>query len=206
MSYFEQVNPDQTRWNGPGGHHDRFLTNSEMLLLGVTLWRTAQWVRENQRRLTPQEKAQYDIEVQRWKAYLEWEERTPGAKEAREEYVYAQQAQAQIEYAEGERAFRRIFLWRPATLALLWVIAHGIFFPVPDMAGEPEPPTWVFWVVLFGTITVWAFGWHFCMMVKASYRRVRYEQAMVEAAVQSRPGNLPVPWEPQRQRSHWDTP
>jgi hypothetical protein len=142
---------DGGRYNGPGTHHERFVTNTEMLLIGVTLWRTAQWYKENQRRLSPEEQAQYELETERWKNYLRWENATPGAREARDQYVWEQEREAWEYQQRCEVLGRRWFIWRPVTLAIVIGVTANV---IPGMGGFRQGAIegaagFVLWVVLW---------------------------------------------------------
>lgn len=184
MSYFDHINPDQACYNDTGTHHDRHLTNTEILWLGVGLWRTMSWVKENGRRLTPQEKAEYDLAVERWKAYLTWEAEHPGARELREALVARQQQEEFWANVEADKQWRARYVWRPFSLlgAIMWVsnfIPHRehIFIPV-------------------GFVLWWA-TWRFCRKVKRIWYKVREARLRQEAEARLQPGDhLTIPWNP----------
>lgn len=175
------------RWQGIGTHHDRFLSHSEMLWIGIGLWRTASWFRENQRRLSPMEKAMYEVEVERWKRYLEWEAQTPGAQEAREQLMYEMEIEEANAQQVREAAWRTRWAWRPLTLlfTIIWVsnfIPHRehVFIPVG--------------------FALWWATWRFCRKVKRLWIKARTTRLAQEEYERLHPEPsryLPVLWKPQ---------
>lgn len=195
------------RWNGIGTHHDRFLSNSEMLFIGVGLWRMAGWYKENMRRLTPQEQAQYEIDVERWKAYLAWEASTPGAYEARLQYVADMEAEEAFLTHQADVAWRDRWAWSPLTYGAAIMVAtdqvkwaqHG----VNDILDYGEGSWWPSLGEAGIGIVAW---WATRRLYRATKRKLgtswakarsERQEAERKALYQGSSPYLPVLWKPQ---------
>lgn len=180
---------DDGRYNGPGSHHDHFFTSSEMIFIGVSLWRGLQWYKDVSRRLTPEEQARYEIDKDRWKAYLLWEEATPGAYEQRMAYVQAEQAeQAALDHAATVHGMRRFGTW------VMWFIIFSIGVSNTDML-TPGSPSWFFHFLTPVVIWfVWTRIYRFVRdQIGRTLRQIALEQQQQQAAAP--PGNtLPILW------------
>lgn len=184
------------RYNGIGTHHDRFLTGPEMVLLGVGLYRATQWYQANHKALTPQQQAEREIEVARWKAYLLWEAHTPGAKEAREAYQFEEE-QAEIR-RQNAHATKVHAVWlRILTLPLFW-LGGSCWVPGVGDAG-PFHNSFIQGTVeaIVGTVA-WYIAWtvwgRLRNRIAASVARVRAQTALQAEFVHTPSDNLPVLW------------
>lgn len=129
------MNEDNDRFNGFGTHHDRFVTTPEMVLIGFGLWRGLQWYKDNHQRLTPEQQAQYELETERWKNYLRWENVTPGARQAREQYFWDQEREEREAHHQRGKDLRYWLLWVPASLMLFIGVSANV---IPGVGGVKQ--------------------------------------------------------------------